>query len=96
MGGEKIEEEFREKNKEYVSKLRIIPFSSLGKQNGMLLGLKANGIILEREGEEEEIKNIIVGIYDKPFTKKGNYHALIGLDIWERSEKDEYITNVSR
>ncbi len=96
MGGEKIDEEFREKNIEFISKLRMIPFSSLGKQNGMLLGFRVSRIILEKEGEGEEIKDIIIGIYDQSFTKKGNYHALIGLDIWERSEKDEYITNVSR
>ncbi len=95
MGGEQIDEEFRKENIEYMSKLRVIPFSSLGKQNGMLIGLKANRVILEKEEEEEEIKNMIIGIYDKPFSKKGNYHALIGLDIWEGSRKDEYITNVS-
>ena len=95
MGGEQIDEEFRKENIEYMSKLRVIPFTSLGKQNGMLIGLKANKLILEKEEEVEEIKNIIIGIYDKPFSKKGNYHALIGLDIWEGSKKDEYITNVS-
>lgn len=94
IGGENVDEEFRKENIEYISKIRVIPFSSLGKQNGMLIGLKADKVIVEKE-EEEEVRNIIVGIYDKPFSKKGNYHALIGLDIWEGSKKDECITNVS-
>ena len=39
LGGdfEKIPEEIKE---EYISKLKLIPFSSLGKQNGMLVGIK--------------------------------------------------------
>ena len=39
LGGElvKIPEEVRN---EYISKLKLIPFASLGKQNGMLVGIK--------------------------------------------------------
>ena len=39
IGGdfEKIPEEIRN---QYISRLKLIPFSSLGKQNGMLIGIK--------------------------------------------------------
>jgi len=76
IGGdfEKIPEEIK---KEYVTKLKLIPFSSLGKQNGMLLGMKADFVKI-KNGESEEVKdNIMVGIYNKSLTKRGEYRALL-------------------
>lgn len=76
IGGdfEKIPEEIK---KEYVTKLKLIPFSSLGKQNGMLLGMKADFVKI-KNGENEEVKdNIMVGIYNKSLTKRGEYRALL-------------------
>ena len=67
--------------KEYISKLRCIPFSSLGKQNGMLLGIKADEIEVETEEEKKVSKNVIIGAYDKSLTKRGEYRALIGLEL---------------
>ena len=66
---------------QYISKLRCIPFSSLGKQNGMLLGIKADEIEVEREEDKKITKNVIIGIYDKSLTKRGEYRALVGLDL---------------
>lgn len=66
---------------QYMSKLRCIPFSSLGKQNGMLLGIKADEIEVEKEEDKKITKNVIIGIYDKSLTKRGEYCALVGLDL---------------
>ena len=66
---------------EYISRLRCIPFSSLGKQNGMLLGIKADEIIVEKEEENKISKNVIIGVYEKSLTKRGEYRALIGLEL---------------
>ncbi len=66
--------------KEYISKLKVIPFSSLGKQNGMLLGIKADKIVINYE-EEKEIDNIIIGIYNKSLTQRGEYRALLGMEL---------------
>ena len=73
-----IPEEIQEK---YISKLRCIPFSSLGKPNGMLLGIKADEIEVETEEEKKITKNVIIGIYDKSLTKRGEYRALIGIEL---------------
>ena len=66
---------------QYISKLRYIPFTSLGKQNGMLVGIKAEEIQVETEDENKKSNNIIVGIYDKSLTKRGEYRALVGIDM---------------
>lgn len=82
IGGdfEKIPEDIKNK---YVSKLKLIPYSSLGKQNGMLLGIKAKKLTIVRGEEKEKIEkeNIILGIYDKSLTKKGEYRAIIGMEF---------------
>lgn len=67
--------------REYISKFRCIPFKSLGKENGMLLGIKADEIEVEKDDEKKITPNIIIGIYDKSLTKRGEYRALVGMDI---------------
>lgn len=80
LGGdfEKIPEEIK---KEYILKLRVIPFSSLGKQNGMLLGIKPEFVKIILQEKIEQKQDTIIGIYNKSLTKKGEYRALIGLEI---------------
>lgn len=74
----KIPEEIQD---EYISKMRCIPFKSLGKENGMLLGIKSDEIEVLKEDENKIIKNAIIGIYDKSLTKRGEYRALVGIDL---------------
>ena len=78
----------------YMSRLKIIPFNSIGKQNGLMLGFKADEIKIVMDDEIETVKNIIVGVFDKKFSKNNSYSALIGLDILEGSEKNEHTTNL--
>lgn len=73
--------EFDSIPEEYMSKLKYIPFSSLGKQNGMLMGIKAEYIIIKNEECEKKISNAIIGIYNKSLTKRGEYRGLIGMEL---------------
>lgn len=67
----------------YISKLRVLPFSSLGKQNGMLLGFKVEKVIVILN-EEEVIRNdVIIGIYDKKLSINEKYECLIGMNYLE-------------
>lgn len=75
---ENIKEELKEK---YLAKLRFIPFSSIGKANGMLLGIKADKIIIRNEEENKEIEKVILAIYNKSLTKRGEYRALLGINM---------------
>lgn len=80
LGGDfnNISEEIKEK---YITKLKFIPFSSLGKQNGMLLGIKADNIKIKDSEKIEKKENIIIGIYNKSLTKRGEYRALMGIEL---------------
>lgn len=79
LGGdlENISENIKEK---YLNKLKFIPFSSLGKQNGMILGIKPDYIEIIEEQNISKSKNMIVGIYEKSLTKDGRYRALMGIE----------------
>ena len=80
IGGDfsQVPEDIRKK---YISKLKLIPYSSLGKQNGMLIGIKPETVKIITDEQEEERKNVIIGIYNKSLTKKGEYRALIGIEL---------------
>lgn len=65
----------------YISKLKLIPFSSLGKQNGMLIGIRPEYVKVITDEQEKINKNVIIGIYEKSLTKKGKYQALIGIEL---------------
>lgn len=81
---------------EYMAKFRIIPFASLGKQNGLLLGFIADKVEVTIEESKTELSGIIVGIYEKNLTKNGAYTGLVGIDVIERCGENEYFTNVKR
>ena len=53
----------------------MIPFNSLGKQNGMLLGIKADYLIIKNQGEERKIKDVVIGLYDGKLTKDETYNS---------------------
>ncbi len=80
IGGdlEKIPDKIKE---EYILKLKLIPFSSLGKQNGMLIGIKPEYVKIITEEQEKIKENVIIGIYNKSLTKKGEYRALMGIEL---------------
>lgn len=80
LGGdfEKIPDDVKN---EYISRLKMIPFSSLGKQNGMLVGIKPEKV--EIINEYFCVKDdVVIGIYNKSLTKRGEYNALIGIELY--------------
>ena len=81
---------------EYKKRIRFIPFTSVGKQNGMLLGIKADLVKIITDVDEIINEKAIIGVYEKTFSKSGKYSGLIGLDILERSESDEHFANIKK
>ena len=64
-------------NKKIAKRITIIPYTSLGNENGMILGVKPDKIIIEGK----VIKNVVIGVYDKELSKRKKYDALFGLDL---------------
>ncbi|WP_105614959.1 sigma-E processing peptidase SpoIIGA [Vallitalea okinawensis] len=59
------------------SRLRLIPFTSIGKNNGLLVGFKPDQIILYDTQQTKKIEDVIVAISDKNLAQDGTYNALI-------------------
>ena len=92
LGGDFKENE--DINNEYRTRLRIIPFTSVGKQNGMMLGIKVDEIKIITDVDEVINDNAIICVYEKEFSKRKKYFGLIGIDLLERREnKNEHFTN---
>lgn len=77
----------------YSYKIKLIPFSSLGNDNGLLIGFKPDYIKIY--SEDEIIRNdVFIGIYDGKLSKANQYTSLIGLDILNKEgKKNEFVQN---
>ena len=83
-GAQNIMSENADIDKKYISKIRLIPFSSLGMPNGMLVGIKADEVKVYFDDEEYIRNDMIIGIYNKKLSKNNSYNALIGIDLFEK------------
>lgn len=68
-------------NSAWFSRFRLIPFSSLGKENGMLIGFKPDYIEIGEEQEKRGISNVIVGIYNRALSRNEKYKALLNPEL---------------
>ena len=68
-------------NKFLDYKFKLIPFVSLGNNNGMLLGFLPDYIKIYGEEGEEYRKNAYIGIYQGKLCKSNSYSSLVGLEI---------------
>ncbi|MBS3977667.1 MAG: sigma-E processing peptidase SpoIIGA [Syntrophomonadaceae bacterium] len=65
----------------WAPRVRMIPFSSIGKQKGMLLGLRPDEIIVVAEGKPVRVREVVLGIYQKRLALDRTYQALLHPDI---------------
>lgn len=67
---------------EFGARIRLIPYSSLGNPNGMLLGFKADQVFLEEDGVKDRlIEDVIIAIYEQNLSTEDTYHGLLHGDF---------------
>ena len=71
-----------------IVRCSIIPFSSIGKNSGIILGFRPDCIKIYTEDGEKIRKKVIIGIYNNKIAKNGLYSGLIGLNLLNKSSKD--------
>ena len=64
--------------------VRIIPFSSLGNPNGMMLTIKPNCVKVYYDSYERILQDIYIGIYDQKLDINKQYEGLIGINLLEK------------
>ena len=65
----------------WYSRFRLIPFTSLGKENGMLIGFKPDCIEIGESQEKKDINDVIIGIYNSVLSKSDKYRALLNPEL---------------
>jgi stage II sporulation protein GA (sporulation sigma-E factor processing peptidase) len=60
---------------------RLIPFTTIGKRHGMLIGFRPDEIIVLTGDECLHKKNVVIGIYNRRLSSRGTYHALLHPDL---------------
>lgn len=72
---------FDKVDEEVKTRCSLIPFSSIGKSNGMIIGFKPDYININTSDGEEKREKVIIGIYNNKIAKNGAYSGLIGLNL---------------
>ncbi len=72
-------------NTGWARRLRIIPFSSIGRRNGMMLGIRADQVIINNGTEDMFYPNTVVGIYKEKLSSEDKYHFLIPAHMLQSS-----------
>jgi len=68
----------------WANRLRVIPFSSIGKKNGLMVGLRCDEIVVDPDKINLLYKNLVVGIYLDKLSAKENYQLLIPSEILQK------------
>ncbi|KUG03571.1 sporulation sigma-e factor processing peptidase (spoiiga) [hydrocarbon metagenome] len=64
-------------------RLRLIPFTSIGKSNGMLVGMRADEVKVDLGKNHPLYKNMVIGIYKGKLTSQNKYQMLVPAEIVE-------------
>lgn len=72
-----------EKDANWGFRIRLIPFSSIGRKKGMLLGLRPDDVVVVSDERYIRVTNVVVAIYQNRLSTKGDYRALLHPDILE-------------
>lgn len=86
---------FEELDEEIRRRCSIIPFSSIGKNNGVMVGFRPDYIKIYTQDEEEIRERVIVGICNNKITRDGAYSGLMGLNLLNSQVSQENLHKVS-
>lgn len=70
----------------WATRFRLIPFKSLGRENGMLVGFKPDGLTIFDNDRKTQLNNIVIAIYRKNLSKDGEYSALIHPEMLKENQ----------
>jgi stage II sporulation protein GA (sporulation sigma-E factor processing peptidase) len=57
--------------------IRLIPYTSVGNENGMLIGFVLDKLIIKKGREEKINKNVVIAIYNNKLSKDNSYNILL-------------------
>lgn len=65
----------------FYRRIRLLPFSGIGKQNGILLGFRPDRVEIITDDKSIISENIIIGIYNFKLSQNNSYQGLLNPEI---------------
>jgi len=67
---------------EFTGRLRMIPYESLGRQNGLLIGFRPDRVEITRDKEKIALSDVVIGIYNRSLSRDGDYQGLLNPEMF--------------
>ncbi len=64
-------------------KPRLLPYSSVGCEKGLLLTVTADGMFLSSGEKKGQVKHPVIGLSQTPLSPCGNFQIIISPEIWD-------------
>jgi stage II sporulation protein GA (sporulation sigma-E factor processing peptidase) len=71
----------------WAARIRVLPFQSIGQPTGLLMGFRADGMILRDRGREIRVADVIVCTCSRALSAAGEYRALLNPDLLDEGER---------
>jgi len=68
-------------NTVWAARLRLIPFESIGRKKGLMLGFKPDSITFSFNNKVINVKNAVLAIYHRNLSPDGSYRALLNSEM---------------
>jgi stage II sporulation protein GA (sporulation sigma-E factor processing peptidase) len=68
---------------DWVSRLRLIPFNSVGSAHSLMIGFRPDTVIINSKGHSLTTSEVILGLVNKSLSREGQYQALLNPQILE-------------
>lgn len=62
---------------QWSARFRVVPYTALGKEKGLLVGFRPDEVWVTVEGKRVHLDRVIVGIYHRRLDPEGAYQALV-------------------
>lgn len=68
-------------NSEWANRFRVIPFESIGKSKGLMVGFIPDLVTIDYKNKKVEVENVIIGIHYRKLSSDNSYDALLNPDL---------------
>ncbi|WP_408955851.1 sigma-E processing peptidase SpoIIGA [Natroniella sp. ANB-PHB2] len=65
----------------WSSRFRLIPFSTIGKENGMLVGFRPDEVMIQTEEGVVKTSRVIIALQNSSLDSNNNYQALLNPEV---------------
>lgn len=67
----------------WLARIRLIPFSSLGRASGLLVGFRPDALVVGEGGRSVRRTDVVICVSPRPLSAEGGYRALLPPEVLE-------------